>query len=92
VRAVFTEIIADFAVGDVVLVIHWKGDQHSELRVKKPKSGEHDCRASEQALAVMRTMAGRWSDPDIAVSLNRKGCRPARARPGRCTVSGLYAG
>ncbi|MFY9656663.1 MAG: recombinase family protein [Methylocystis sp.] len=75
VRALITEIVADVdeAAGEIVLVIHWKGGQHSELRVKKPKTGEHGCCTPEQALAVMRTMAGRWSDQDIAASLNRMG-------------------
>ena len=75
VRALITEIIADVdeAAGEIVLVIHWKGGQHSELRVKKPKTGEHGCSTPEQALAVMRSMAGRWSDQDIAASLNRMG-------------------
>jgi DNA invertase Pin-like site-specific DNA recombinase len=75
VRALITEIIADVdeAAGEIVLVIHWKGGQHSELRVRKPKSGEHGCHTSEEAIAVMRSMAGRWSDQDIAASLNRMG-------------------
>jgi len=75
VRALITEIVADVdeAAGEIVLVIHWKGGQHSELRVKKPKTGEHGCGTPEQALAVMRTMAGRWPDQDIAASLNRMG-------------------
>ncbi len=75
VRTLITEIVADVdeAAGEIVLVIHWKGGQHSELRVKKPKTGEHGCCTPEQALAVMRAMAGRWSDQDIAASLNRMG-------------------
>lgn len=75
VRALITEIVADVdeAAGDIVLVIHWKGGQHSELRVRKPKTGEHGCRTSDDAVAVMRSMAGRWSDEDIAASLNRMG-------------------
>ena len=56
-----------------MLVIHWKGGQHSELRVRKPRTGEHGCNTPEQALAVMRSMAGRWSDEHIAASLNRMG-------------------
>jgi excisionase family DNA binding protein len=43
------------------------------LRVRKPKSGEHGCRTPEEALAVMRSMATRSSDEDIAASLNRMG-------------------
>ena len=75
VRALITEIVVDVdeAAGEIVLVIHWKGGQHSELRVRKPRTGEHGCSTPEQALAVMRSMAGRWSDQDIAASLNRMG-------------------
>jgi len=74
-RALVTEIIADVdeAAREVVLTIHWRGGQHSQLRVRKPKSGEHGCRTPEEALAVMRSMATRWSDADIAASLNRMG-------------------
>jgi DNA invertase Pin-like site-specific DNA recombinase len=75
VRTLITEIVADVdaEAGEIVLVIHWKGGQHSELRVRKPRTGEHGCRTSEQALAVIRNMAGRWSDENIAASLNRMG-------------------
>ena len=52
-------------------MIHWKGGQHSQLRVKKPRSGEHGCQTPADALAVMRSMAGRWDDEHIAASLNR---------------------
>jgi hypothetical protein len=76
VRCLITEIVADIdeKLGEIIiLVIHWKGGQHSELRVRKPRTGEHGCCTPEQALAVMRSMAGRWSDQDIAASLNRMG-------------------
>lgn len=75
VRALITEIVVDIdeKAGEIVLVIHWKGGQHSELRVRKPRTGEHGCSTPEQALAVMRSMAARWSDQDIAASLNRMG-------------------
>ena len=74
-RALVADIIADVdeATREVVLTIHWRGGQHSHLRVRKPKSGEHGCRTPEEALAVMRSMATRWSDADIAASLNRMG-------------------
>jgi excisionase family DNA binding protein len=74
-RALVTDIIADVdeAAREVVLTIHWRGGQHSQLRVRKPRTGEHGCRTSEEALAVMRSMATRWSDEDIAATLNRMG-------------------
>src|SRR6266511_3371409 len=74
-RALVVDIIADVdeKAREVILTIHWRGGQHSQLRVRKPKSGEHGCRTPEEALAVMRSMATRWSDEDIAASLNRMG-------------------
>ncbi|MDX8503140.1 recombinase family protein [Mesorhizobium sp. VK4C] len=76
-RALVTDIIADVdeATREVVLTIHWRGGQHSQLRVRKPKSGEHGCSTSDDALKVIRSMAGRWADDHIAASLNRMGLR-----------------
>ncbi len=62
----------DDEVRDVVLTIHWKGGQHSELRVRKPQSGEHGCATTEDALAVMRSRQ-ELSDEISAASLNRNG-------------------
>jgi excisionase family DNA binding protein len=77
VRALIKDIVADVddATREVILVIHWRGGQHSQLRVKKPATGEHGCRTPDEALAVMRSMAGRWDDDHIAASLNRMGMR-----------------
>jgi excisionase family DNA binding protein len=74
-RALVKEIIADVdeKTREIVLTIHWHGGQHSQLRVAKPRTGEHGCRTPEEAMAVMRSMAGRWSDEHIAASLNRMG-------------------
>jgi len=76
-RALIEEIIVnvDEATREVILTIRWRGGQHSQLRVRKPKSGEHGCCTSDDALAVIRSMATRWSDEHIAASLNRMGMR-----------------
>jgi DNA invertase Pin-like site-specific DNA recombinase len=75
VRALIQEIVVDVddISREIVLVIHWRGGQHSELRVRKPASGEHRMRASEQADAIIRDMATRWSPADTAATLNRLG-------------------
>jgi hypothetical protein len=53
-RALIVDIIADIdeAAREVILTIHWRGGHHSQLRVRKPKSGEHGCRTSDKALAA----------------------------------------
>ncbi len=82
VRALIVDIVADVdeAAREVVLVIHWKGGQHSQLRVKKPRTGEHGCQTPDDALAVMRSMAGRWDDEHIAASLNRMGLQTGQGK------------
>jgi len=74
-RTLIKDIVADLdeATREVVLTIHWRGGQHSQLRVPKPRSGEHGCRTPDEALAVIRSMAGKWSDEHTAASLNRMG-------------------
>ena len=81
-RALVVDIIADVdeAVRDVILTIHWRGGQHSQLRVRKPKSGEHGCRTPDEALAVISSMAARWPDEHIAASLNRMGMRTGQGK------------
>jgi excisionase family DNA binding protein len=75
VRALIADIVVNYepAPREIVLTIHWRGGQHSELRVRKPNTGEHGCRTSEDAVAVISSMATKWSDEDIAASLNRMG-------------------
>ncbi len=74
-RCLIEDIVVelDSDAGEIVLIIHWKGGQHSSARVRKPKTGEHGCKTSEDALSVIRGMAGRWSDEHIAANLNRMG-------------------
>jgi excisionase family DNA binding protein len=75
IRTLIEDIVADIDddTGEIVLVVHWKGGRHTELRVKKPKTGEHNSRTSAEALGIIREMAGRWSDEAIAACLNRMG-------------------
>src|SRR3954471_17178010 len=81
-RTLVTGIIADLdeEAREGVVTIHWRGGQHSRLRVRKPRTGEHGCRTPEEALAVMGHMAARWSDEDIAASLNRMGLRTGQGK------------
>ncbi len=82
VRALIVDIVADVdeSTREVILTIHWQGGQHSQLRIRKPKTGEHGCNTSDEALAVIRSMATRWSDQDIAASLNRMGIRTGQGK------------
>jgi hypothetical protein len=74
-HAMIADIVAgyDESSREILLTIHWRGGQHSKLRVRKPKTGEHSCRTPDEAVAVIRSMAARWPDEEIAATLNRMG-------------------
>ncbi|HEU4405460.1 MAG TPA: recombinase family protein [Polyangiaceae bacterium] len=75
VRTLIEEIVVDVdeATREVVLVLHWRGGAHSEVRVRKPRPGEHTHRTSPEAGQVIRAMATKWSDEHVAATLNRMG-------------------
>ncbi|MBV9035851.1 MAG: recombinase family protein [Acidobacteriaceae bacterium] len=73
VRILIEEIIADVeeATTEIVLLIHWTGGRHSELRIKKNPTGKHSRCTSLEAIDIIRQMAGKFPDDQIAATLNR---------------------
>ena len=57
-------------------IIHWKGGTHTEFRMPKPKSGVGR-KTSTEDLEVIRRMAVRYGNDDIARVLNKLGRRTA---------------
>jgi len=77
VRILIEEIVVDVEEDkrDIVLLIHWAGGQHSELRIKKNGLGKHQRCTSVDAIEVVRQMSGKFPDEQIAATLNRLGLR-----------------
>jgi DNA invertase Pin-like site-specific DNA recombinase len=77
VRILIREIVADVdeEKEEIVLLIHWAGDRHTELRIKKSATGQHRYCTKLEAVEVVRQMAGQFSDEQIASTLNRLGMR-----------------
>jgi excisionase family DNA binding protein len=77
VRILIREIVADVdgEKHEVVLLVHWAGGRHTELRIKKNTSGRHSHCTKLEAVEVVRKMAGQFSDEQIASTLNRLGMR-----------------
>ncbi len=77
VRILIKEIIADVddANTEVVLLIHWTGGRHSELRMKKNPTGRHSRCTNLETIDVLRRMSGRFPDEQIAATLNRLGLK-----------------
>ena len=92
VRALIEEIVVDVddATREVVLLIHWRGGQHSELRAHKPRSGEHRNRAPDEADKIIRQMATQWPDDEIAATLNRMGLLTGQKNTWNAVRVGAY--
>lgn len=73
IRILIEEIVADVdeSAQEVVLVIHWVGGRHSELRVPKSKTGRHSRCTKREAVDIVRQMATSYTDEEIALTLNR---------------------
>jgi DNA invertase Pin-like site-specific DNA recombinase len=72
-RILIREIVADVEENnrEIVLLIHWAGGRHSELRLKKSETGKHRHCTNLDAIEVIRKMAGKFPDEQIAATLNR---------------------
>jgi DNA invertase Pin-like site-specific DNA recombinase len=77
VRILVEELVVDVDAEkqEVVLLIHWAGGRHSELRVSKRGTGQHGHSTGMEAIQVIRQMAGRFGDGEIAATLNRLSLR-----------------
>jgi DNA invertase Pin-like site-specific DNA recombinase len=73
-RTVIEEIIVrtDSAKTTLHLTIHWKGGVHTQIEMQRPRSAT-DCATPMEALDIIRRMAARHGDDQIASVLNRLG-------------------
>jgi DNA invertase Pin-like site-specific DNA recombinase len=57
-------------------IVHWKGGSHTEFEVPKPR--RHAQKTSVESLEVIRLMAPRYGDQEIAAVLNKLGHRTGK--------------
>jgi hypothetical protein len=75
IHILIQEIVCDLDDNAVVLLIHWTGGRHNEIHVPRVKTGCGPAGPAPSAVEVIRKLASRWCDRDIAVSLNRMRCK-----------------
>jgi hypothetical protein len=75
VRLLIEEIIATVneAEPSIDLVIHWKGGKHTALKIAKNRTGQHSRATQREVVEVVRELARRLPDGQIARILNRLG-------------------
>ena len=80
VRTLIEEIVADIesTVGEIVLVIHWKGGVHTHLRIPKRPRGRTTVCTPDEVIEAVRKMTLVCDDKAIARWLSRAGLLTAR--------------
>ena len=78
VRAVLNEIVARVEDDQIHLVLHWQGGDHTELRVRKNRTGGHRWALDGETKALIQGLARMMPDQAIASLLNRAGKRTGR--------------
>src|SRR3954468_17582872 len=74
VRAVIQEVVADIdpEAAEIMLVVHWTGGVHSEMRLPRRRRGQRNS-TSADVIAAVRQLVLIASDDVVAGILNRNG-------------------
>jgi hypothetical protein len=78
VRVLIQEVVVDEdrESREVILTIHWIGGRHSTARLKRVRSRPRGATApAPNAVDAIRRLGGKWPDRELAVTMNRLGCR-----------------
>ena len=78
VRMLIEEIVVRVEEDRLDLVIRWAGEDHTALRVRKNRTGEHRWRVDADIVDLVRAMARQMPDMGIAAALNRTGKTTAK--------------
>jgi hypothetical protein len=80
IRTLIHEIVVDIeaAAGEVILVIHWKGGAHTELRLPRRRRGQNSTQTSKDVIEAVRRLARICPDDLLANVLNRNGLLTGR--------------
>lgn len=80
VRSLIHDVIVevDAAASEVVLIIHWKGGLHTEVRVPRRRRGQNSTHTAKEIVDIVRALARISPDAYIANVLNRNGLRTGR--------------
>lgn len=80
IQTLIREVIADVdgSLGEVILVIHWKGGVHTERRVPRRHRGQNNSHTPKGVVGAVVTLARTCPDELITGMLNRNGLKTGR--------------
>ena len=79
-RTVIHEVVVDVDAdaGEVILLIHWQGGVHTELRIPRRRRGQNSAQTPKDLIEAVRVLARICSDDVLASTLNRNGLLTGR--------------
>ncbi len=79
VRPLVEEVVIDLddATNEAVLMVHWLGGRHTEVRIARVKTGRYPDDRSPSPVEVIPKLGGQWPDRELAVTMNRMRCKTA---------------
>jgi len=73
IRTLINEIVVCISDQTLDLIVHWNGGDHTPLKVKKNRIGQHRWSAAADVVDLVRSLARQMPDKYIAAVLNRAG-------------------
>ena len=77
-RALLVEVVANIEGDRIKLRLHWQGGDHTELTVRKNRTGRHRWTTDAKAGDIVKELARLMPDRSIASFLNRAGKRTGK--------------
>ncbi len=73
------EVVIDLdeSTNEAIVIIHWNGGRHTELRVSRVRCGRYPHDRHPSPVEVIRKLGGQWPDREVAVTMNRMRCKPS---------------
>jgi DNA invertase Pin-like site-specific DNA recombinase len=72
-RILIEEVVIDLddASHEAVVLIHWSGGRHTEIRVARRREGGYPEGQYPSPVEIIRKLGGQWPDRELAVTMNR---------------------
>lgn len=85
VHTLIQEVVIDLgdAANEAVLVVHWAGGRHTEIRVARVKMGRYPADRTRCPVEAVRRLAPEWPDREVAVAPTACAAGRRTARPGQ---------
>jgi hypothetical protein len=77
IRTIIEEIVVRRDDRELILIVHWIGGVHTELRFERPSPG-CGSKTPNDAIEIIRKLAPRYDDTKIAAVLSRNGMKTGR--------------